>query len=188
MIRYGIQGGVGSFNEEAALEYQKCINEELKIVYLYTTEHVFEALSIGKIDLGQFALINGVGGIVAESLESVAKHTFEVITTINLTITHHIMKRKDADNISKLMAHSQVFKQCKHTLVEKYPDLELIEGKGDLMDTARAAEALANGEIDKNIGIIGPASLARLHDFEFVAHDLQDSKHNITTFVVVKCN
>jgi prephenate dehydratase len=186
MIRFGIQGCPGSFNEEAALLYLKQNNSIATIVYLFTTDAVFESLKKKEIDLGQFALLNGVGGIVDESIEAIAKNIFEVVDTVNLTITHHMMKRKDSKGITFLMAHPQVFKQCKQTLIKDYPDIKLLEGRGDLIDTARAARALSEKELEENIGILGPKELSKIYDLEIIASNLQDSEHNVTTFIVIK--
>ena len=42
---------------------------------------------------------------------------------------------------------------------EKYPNFNLISGKGDLLDTAKAAYVLAGGKIPQNIAILGPKAL-----------------------------
>jgi prephenate dehydratase len=98
------------------------------------------------------------------------------------------MKRKDVelDKIRSIMAHPQVLKQCQKTLKIKYACQNLISGKGDLIDTAKAAWALANGKIASNTFILGPKNLAKLYDLEIVAGNLQDSQENWTTFFLVK--
>ena len=66
-IIYGIQGGKGSFNEEAILFYTKKnkINN-FKIKYLFTSEKVLKNLHEDNIDYGLFAIQNAVGGVVEE--------------------------------------------------------------------------------------------------------------------------
>lgn len=59
MLIIGIQGGRGSFNEEAALTHlPQIITADYELRYLYTTPNVFEALDKGEIDRGQFAIFN----------------------------------------------------------------------------------------------------------------------------------
>ncbi|MBD3329796.1 prephenate dehydrogenase/arogenate dehydrogenase family protein, partial [Candidatus Dojkabacteria bacterium] len=70
-VVYGIQGGIGSFNEQALKFYTKTYKDSLtsyKTKYLYTTDNVLKALHRGEIDCGQFAVQNSVGGMVEESI------------------------------------------------------------------------------------------------------------------------
>ena len=72
-IIFGIQGGKGSFNEEAILDYVK--KHEIKkfqIKYLFTSEKVLRNLHEGNIDYGLFAIQNAGGGVVEESTHGMA--------------------------------------------------------------------------------------------------------------------
>jgi len=187
-IIYGIQGGKGSFNEEAILFYVK--KHEIKkfqIKYLFTSEKVLKNLYEGNIDYGLFAIQNAIGGVVEESTQAMAKYKFKIVEEFQILVRHFLMKRKDVDvrQIKTIMAHPQNFAQCKNTLAKKYFDLRLISGQGDLLDTARCAEALAKSKIDKNTAILGPKILAEIYNLEIFDKDLQDNKYNLTTFFLV---
>ena len=97
------------------------------------------------------------------------------------------MKRKDVDlkNIKTIMAHSQNFRQCKDNLAKKYLNLKQVSGQGDLLDTAKSAEALAKNKIDKNTAILGPKILATIYNLEIIDENLQDNENNLTTFFLV---
>ena len=97
------------------------------------------------------------------------------------------MKRKDVEfkQIKMIIAHSQNFRQCKDNLSKKYPDLQQVCGQGDLVDTARCAEALSKNMIDKNTAILGPKILSEIYDLEIIDENLQDSQNNLTTFFLV---
>ncbi len=184
----GIQGGVGSFNEIA---YQKFIKEynikNPKIKYLYTTERVLSNLYRGNIDIGIFAIHNAQGGLVWESARALAKYNIKIIAEFYILVRHFLMKRKDTklEEITQIMAHPQVFKQCKNNLAKKYPHLKQIVGKGPLIDTAYAAKQLAEGKLPKGTAILGPQILADIYDLEIIDHDLQDLKDNKTWFLGV---
>lgn len=188
-ITFGIQGGMGSFNEEALQTYltQKQITH-FKTEYLYTSEKVLKNLYEGDIDFGLFAIANSTGGLVEESIEAMAKYQFSIAQDFTILIRHFLMKRKDesSENITTIMAHPQVFKQCEQTLKEKYPHLTLTSGEGDLLDTAAAAAQLAKGNLPKGTAILGPHTLASYFDFDIIAEDLQDKKDNLTRFLLVK--
>jgi prephenate dehydratase len=102
-------------------------------------------------------------------------------------VRHFLMRRKDVpeEKIDRIMAHPQVFAQCKGTLAQKYPGLIQESGTGDLIDTAKAAYSLANGKLPDNYAILGPGILSQIYDFEVMARDLQDIENNLTSFFLV---
>ena len=188
-IVFGIQGGKGSFNEEALMDYvrrHKIGNWEVK--YLYTTEKVLKALWEGKIDYGLFAIQNANGGVVDESVEAMAKYKFRIKEKFGIQIRHFLMKKPGVKvkELRSVMAHPQVFKQCRKNLAAKYPGLEQVVGKGELIDTAKAAQALSEGKIDDKTAILGPRVLSSLWGLEIIEGDLQDSKDNVTDFLLVE--
>ncbi len=187
-IILGIQGGKGSFSEEAIMLYAKKNNiKKFKTRYLFTSEKVLKNLHDGNIDFGLFAIENAVGGVVEESTHAMARYKFRIVEEFQIVIRHFLMKRKDINikNIDMIMAHPQNFRQCKDNLRKKYLNMKLVSGKGDLLDTAKCAEALAKNKIDKNITILGPKKLAEMFNFDIIAKDLQDNPNNLTTFFLV---
>ena len=98
------------------------------------------------------------------------------------------MIRKDAtyDQIDSIMAHPQVFAQCERNIARKYPHLQLLSGEREMINTARAALALANGELSASTAILGPEILSQMYNFLVVESDIQDSENNITKFLLVK--
>ncbi len=187
-IIFGIQGGKGSFNEEALSFWgAKRLQNPYLVKYLYTTEKVLKNLHEGNIDFGLFAIQNAVGGVVEESTHAMAKYKFKIVEEFQILIRHFLMKRKDVNikQIRAIIAHPQNFRQCKDNLTKKYPDLKLISGQRDLLDTARCAEALSKDKIDKNRAILGPKALADICNLEIIDQDLQDSPNNLTSFFLV---
>ena len=186
---FGIQGGKGSFNEEALRTY--ITNHDIKkfqVKYLFTTEKVLKNLHEGTIDFGLFAIQNAVGGVVQESTYAMAKYRFEIQEEFSIPICHFLMKRKDIEfsAIKTIMAHDQVFKQCKETLKNKFPNHVQKVGDGDYIDHAKVAWGVAKGILPKNIAILGPRILAEIYNFDIVDSNLQDSKNNLTTFFLVQ--
>ena len=189
VLVFGIQGGKGSFNEEALQTYvQKWAIKKYKVKYLYTTEKVLKSLHEGEIDFGLFAIQNAIGGVVQESTYAMAKYRFAISEEFSIHIRHFLMKRRDTSisDITTIMAHDQVFKQCKQTLIQRHPQYILKVGTGDYIDTAKAAEGLARGKIQKNTAILGPRILAEMYGFDIIDENLQDSKNNLTTFFMAE--
>ena len=187
-LAIGIQGGKGSFNEEAVTYWlQRSGIKNYKIKYLYTSKNVLSALHAGDIDRGQFAIHNSVGGIVGESVEAMATYKFKIIEEFAIKIAHALMIRPDADysEVTTVMAHPQVFAQCKETLPQKYPHLRLTSGKGELIDHANVAKLLGAKKLPKNTATMGSKVLADLYGLKIIEDNLQDAKENYTSFLLV---
>ena len=185
----GIQGGKGSFNEEAIQYYVKrnaIIN--YKIEYLHTSENVLRALHEGDVDQGQFAIHNSIGGIVMESVEAMANYKFKIVEEFAIKIAHTLMIRKDATlhDITTIMTHPQVLAQCKNSLLQKYPNLKQTSGEGEMIDHALVAKELSENKLPKNIATMGSKILAELYDLTIVEDNLQDLQENYTSFLLVE--
>lgn len=184
---FGIQGGRGSFNEQALKDYIERHNiESYDVKYLYTTKAVLEALHMGEIDRGQFAVHNSTGGIVQETIEAVADYKFRIVEEFGIIISHFLMKKPGVatDSIDTIMTHPQVLKQCKATLERKYPNLDKRSGEDELIDHAKVAEALSKDTLGDNIAVMGPEILSSIYDLEIVEGNLQDNKENYTSFLM----
>ncbi len=187
-LTFGIQGGVGSFNEEAIQYYLKKEGiKKYKIKYLYTSENVLQALHKGDIDRGQFAIHNSVGGIVGESIHAMANYKFKIIEEFAIKISHALMIRKDAQlsEITIIMTHPQVLAQCKSTLAKKYSHLKQTSGEKELIDHAVIAKHLSAGKLPKHIATMGSKVLAGIYDLQIIEDNLQDAKENYTSFLQI---
>lgn len=187
-LKIGIQGGKGSFNE-LALEtfFESNPEQPYEVSYLHTTENVLKALDNGEIDRGQFAIKNTLGGEVAESVEAMKKHKFDIICHYDLKVAHTLMMSPMAkiEALDTVVAHPQALKQCKENL-KKFPKLKQFSGQGDLVDPSTWAEKLGKGKIGLNHAILGNKNLAGLNHLKIVQENMQDSDNNFTTFVLVK--
>lgn len=186
---YGIQGGRGSFNHQALENFTRQNSLDIKIEYLYTTEKVLQALTKHEIDYGQFALFNNTGGIVLESIMALGKYPVKIIDWYEILIQHHLMKRKEIqkEELTNILTHPQVLKQCQETLSKKFPHLRCNSGRKEAIDTAKSAELLQRGEISVNTAILGGEILSTIYDLEIIERNLQDNNNNNkTTFLLVQ--
>ncbi|MBS1266975.1 MAG: Prephenate dehydratase [Candidatus Woesearchaeota archaeon] len=184
----GIQGGPGSFSQQAAKHILQKKGIKYEIKNLYTTDKVLNALHIGDIDRGVFAVHNSVGGVVHESVNAMAKFKFKIIEEFSIIIAHSLIIRPDAklEDIDTIMTHPQVIKQCKNTLKKKYPTIKLTSGKAQLIDHSKVASMLKQKKLGKNIATMGSSDLAKLNNLKIVEENLQDQNQNHTSFFWVK--
>lgn len=188
----GIQGGKGSFNEEACRHY--CARHAAQIPayrleYLYTSNNVLAALHQGRIDFGVFALQNARGGVVMETIHALSKYDCEILEVFDLVISHCLLLHPHADfeKITAIISHPQALAQCAGNLKSTFPHLRLISGEGDLIDQALCAQYLAEGKLPPTHAVLAPPVCAQLYGLRLFAADLQDlGANNLTTFVWAK--
>lgn len=194
-LRIGIQGGRGSFNEEALKHYlqnQDIPETDVEIKYLYTTDRVLSALISGEIDRGQFAVENSIGGPVKETIAAQEDYSFadrfEVIEQYSIQVLHCLMVHPDArlDEVETIMTHPQVLAQCRNTIARRYSHMMLKEGEGDFVDPARVGEGIARGSLPRNVATVSNRLISEAWGLKILDHDLQDRVDNFTAFVLVK--
>ncbi len=185
----GIQGGQGSFNEEACRHY--CAQHAAQIPayrveYLYTSDHVLAALHQGKIDFGVFAIQNARGGVVMETIHALSKFDCEILEIFEVVIGHCLLlhPRADFGEVDTLISHPQALAQCADNLKKNFPHLKLTSGEGDLIDQALCARHLAEGKLPASTSVLAPKACAALYGLKIYADALQDlGTENRTTFV-----
>ena len=185
----GVQGGDGSFSEEAGRMYIARKGSDFpptKIKHLYTTHNVLQALHRGEIDYGVFAIQNAAGGVVMESIRALSETNCEIHEMIDLVINHCIMHHPDITfaQVNTLISHPQALAQCKANLRSRYPHLKLISGEGDRIDQALCAKDLSEGALLKTTAVLASQVCADKYGLVVQEKGLQDlGDQNLTTFV-----
>ncbi|HYF10610.1 MAG TPA: prephenate dehydratase domain-containing protein [Candidatus Paceibacterota bacterium] len=184
----GIQGGRGSFNEEAIRTYTKEKGIiDFRIEYLYTTRRVLEALHDKKIDRGQFAIENTIGGTVWETINALSEFNCKILDNYKIPVRHCLLARpgmKEKD-VKTIMSHPQALAQTKKTVARRYPGILTVSGEGILVDQATAAEALAKGKLPEGTAVIASRTAGEINGLSILRENLQDKKKNLTTFLFV---
>lgn len=188
----GIQGGQGSFNEEACRSYCALHLKQIpqyRIEYLYTSANVLAALHQGKIDRGIFAIQNAKGGAVMETIHALSQYDCEILDIFEIVVSHCILHHPNTrfEEIDTLISHPQALAQCAGNLKRKYPHLNLISGEGDLIDQALCAQHIAEGKLPRTTAVLASKVCADLYGLRIHDTDLQDlGKDNLTTFAWVQ--
>ena len=185
MMTIGIQGGKGSFSEQAAHEFAKNHGlESAEIVYQISSEHVLEGVENGETNYGIFAMENAQGGVVIESVEALAKFRCEIIEMFQIPITQNLLglAGTHVGDVTEIHSHQQALRQCKDYLSEHFWTRPLIEDD----DTAEAARRLSEGKLPKTAGVIANKACADLYGLEILQESIHDLKHNLTLFLGVK--
>lgn len=184
-IKVGVSGDIGSFSEQAAVEYcRKTHIEDYEIQYLISVEKVLNSIDAGKIGLGIFPIENSNGGIVIESVYAMSRYIFNIEDIFEIPVVHCLLTKKGIkkENIKSIASHDQALKQCKMYLKRQWSDAHLHETE----DTAKAAKDLSEGILNEETAVLAPESCATLYGLMVMEKGVQDLKFNFTNFLAVK--
>ena len=184
-MKIGIQGGKGSFSEEAAKVFAKNHGvENYEIVYLISSMAVLEGIESETVQFGIFAMENAQGGVVIESVEALAEHRCRILEMFHIMVNQNLLAMHGVHigDIIEIHSHQQALRQCKDYLAEHFWTRPLIEAD----DTAEAARRLGEGKLPKAAGVVGSEYCAELYDLNIVERNIHDLKNNLTLFLGVE--
>ena len=184
-LKIGVAGAIGSFSEEAAIEYTREHNiKDYEILHLVSVDNVLQQVTGGKADLGIFPLENSNGGVVYEAVNAISKYIFDIENYFEIDVRQCLMVYPGVNpgDIKAIASHPQALKQCRMYLKRKWPHVEMMEWE----DTAKAAEDLSKGVLPKTTAAIAPKRSAEIYKLDLLEENIQDLKFNFTTFLAVK--
>lgn len=183
-IKMGISGDVGSFSEEAAIDYAKRENIALSPHYLIDMEGVLSALEKGEIEKGILPVVNLLGGLVKPAFLAMGRHSFTPIDELWHKVQQCLLVLPGTrpEQITAIVSHPQGLAQCKHYLARDFKTIPQVEW----LDTARAARDLAEGQLEATSAVIAPARAAEVYGLSLMAKNIQDSEKNLTAFIIVE--
>ena len=184
-ISIGIQGGEGSFSEQAAKFFAiENSMDKYEIKFLISSQEVLSSVESGNVDYGVFAMENAQGGVVIESVEAMAEHRCKIVNMFHVTVSQNLLVKKGMllEDISEIHSHQQALRQCKDYLANNFWSCKLVESD----DTAEAARRLSEGKLLKTTAVIGSKYCSKLYGLEILKEDVHDLKHNLTLFLAVK--
>ena len=184
-VKIGIQGGKGSFSEEAAQTF--AINHGIdnhEILYLISSKAVLKDVESGKVNYGILAMENAQGGVVIESVEAMAEYRCRILEMFHIPVSQNLLAKEDIyiGDITEIHSHQQALRQCKDYLAEHFWTRPLIEAD----DTAEAARRLSQGKLPNTTGVVGSKYCAELYGLNILEEDIHDLKHNLTLFLGVE--
>lgn len=183
-LNIGVSGDKGSFSEEAALFYAKKIGVPLDCVYLIDMENVLEAIEAGKTDLGIFPIMNLRGGWVKPAFVAMGNHFFMPLAEIWLDVKQCLLALPGVtqQELTQIVSHPQGLAQCKNYLKREFPTIKQLEW----IDTAKAANDLANGLLPRETAVIASKRAAEAFELKILSENIQDMSPNHTIFIVAQ--
>lgn len=185
MEKAGYMGIPGSFSEVAAEELlQQTGMTDVELVPLVSAQNIRAALEDGSIDYGILGIENSTAGPVSEFVQAFDGVSYEEIGRTKLPIHHCLFKKHGVDmsELNEAATHPQALRQTDHTRAAHWPHLK----EKPIDDTAIGAEWLAKGELPQTTAVICSRKAGEIWDLDLIAENIEDSKENKTTFMLLK--
>ncbi len=178
-----IQGGPGSYHEEAAAQLQQEIGAKT-LAYVDTFDDVFDGLLSAEWDSALVAIANNSVGFIAEPHARLINtpESFKIVGETYVRVDHQLLALPGAklEEIKEVHSQAPALGQCSKYLAHVLPKAIIIEQH----DTAGSAELVA-GWHDLTKAAIASARAGSLHGLAPIAESIQDDSDNITRFLLV---
>lgn len=174
--RVAVLGPVGTFCEQAAIEY---FGGAADLIYCNSFDEVFHATASGSAQYGVVGVENMTEGVVTRSLDLFLHTPTHVVGEVSLLIRHNLMRLTNSlEGIEAVLAHPQALAQCQNWLNKHLPDAE----RRAVASNAEGARLAAANPAFAALASERASTLFGLH---IVAHAVQDEAYNRTRFAVI---
>jgi len=174
--RVAVLGPVGTFCEQAAIEY---FGGAADMIYCANFDEVFHATASGSAQFGVVGVENMTEGVVTRSLDLFLHTPCHVVGEVSLLIRHNLMRKEPSmHGIEAVLAHPQALAQCQNWLNKHLPDVE----RRAVSSNAEGARLAATNPAWAALGSDRASTLFGIH---IVAHAVQDEAYNRTRFAVI---
>ena len=176
---FSFQGVNGAYSEQAG----KKIYPEAVSLPCSTFEEMFEQVRIGKADAAMVPIENSLAGRVADTQRLIPESNLNITAEYFLEINHNLMGIKGAkiSNIKRIHSHEQGIAQCRNKIIKLNKEM-IVEA-----DTAGSAKMISNLNNLEDAAIASELA-AKIYNLDILEKNFQDSKNNVTRFLVMQNN
>jgi chorismate mutase/prephenate dehydratase len=169
-------GPLATFTHLAALRH---FGASADFIPVDSIKKVFENVETGKAEYGVVPIENSNEGVVSYTLDMFMDSELQVVAEVILQISHNLLsKQRTKSRIKKIYSHPQALAQCRGWIESNMPRVPVTESTS----TARAAELAARA---RNTAAIASEIAARMYDLNIIEKNIEDSRYNITRFLVI---
>jgi chorismate mutase/prephenate dehydratase len=175
-LKVACLGPLATFTHLAALRH---FGSSASFVPLGSIRSVFEAVDTGKADFGVVPIENSNEGVVNYTLDMFMDYDLMINAEVLLEVSHNLLSKSgEAGRIKRIYSHPQAAAQCRVWLESNMPNVPVVE----CASTAKAAEIVSS---EKDTAAIASELAAKIYDLHFVERDIEDSRSNVTRFMVI---
>ena len=167
------QGEAGAYSEEGAHQMFPTADHQPYA----TIRKVFEAVEVGRVDIGLVPIDNSQAGSINETYDLFLKHGLHLVGETIVRVDHCLLALPGGsiDDLREVISHPQAIAQCEEFLtaldVTVRPEY----------DTAGAAKRIVEEKLS-DTGAIASRRAAQLYGLEVLAERIQTYTDNYTRF------
>ena len=176
---FAFQGVNGAYSEQAG----KNVFPNAKSVACSTFEDMFACVRNQQADIALVPIENSQAGRVADTQRLIPDSDLNIIGEYFLEVRHNLLGirgTKIAD-VKRIYSHEQGIAQCRNKIINLNKEMVIAA------DTAGSAKKISELK-SKEDAAIASALAAEIYDLEIIENDFQDSKHNVTRFLIMSKN
>ncbi|MES2089072.1 MAG: prephenate dehydratase [Pseudomonadota bacterium] len=175
-LRVAFLGPVGTFSEQAALDY---FGSSIEALPCPSIDEVFRATVAQSANFGVVPVENSTEGVVARSLDLLLQSPLTIVGETSLLVRHNLLRKSSSrEGITVVCAHPQALAQCQGWLSQNLPDAE----RRPVSSNAEGARLASQ---DASIAALASTRAATQYGLHVVQSGVQDEAHNRTRFVIV---
>jgi chorismate mutase/prephenate dehydratase len=168
-------GPEATFTHQAAI---KNFGSSLDYRPLNTIVDVIIEVERGDADYGVFPIENSTGGSVNNSQEILADTELKIISQVYLKVEHCLISNSAFEDINEVYSKDQAFNQCRDWLRRNLPNAALI----DVSSTSKGVQIARD---KPGAAAIASIIASEIHRVPVLKENIQDSKDNMTRFLVI---
>jgi prephenate dehydratase len=184
-MRIAIQGELGSFSHEAALQMAKSAESPATapiVVPCPFSAEVFQRICVQTVDAGVIPIENSLAGPVAEHYDLLLERDVRIERESLLRIRHNLIVVPGArlENINRVSSHPVALAQCRrffdaHPAIMPVPHYDTAGSVKQMMDAG-----------DLSAGAIAATQAAEQYGGDILASGIEDNPANFTRFFLVR--
>ena len=177
-MKVAIQGELGSFSHEAALQ----LVAEVVVVPCAAAGGVLEALDSHRVDAAVIPVENSLAGSVMDFYDLFFTHEFVVEREFEMRIRHNLMAAPGVtmDSVRQVLSHPVALAQCKGFFAA-HPQFEAI----GFYDTAGAVQHVVESK-QEHQAAIGSKQAARQYGATILQEGIEDRAESYTRFWLIR--
>ena len=169
------QGLEGAYSDLVCRKYYK----GYETIPCYSFEQAINTVEKRKAEIALIPVENNIAGRVADMHFLLENINLKVIAEHYHKIEHHLMTKRNlkVTDVKKVFSHIHALGQCKNNI------RKLKLQANNFIDTAGAAKFVSESS-DNNVAAIASKLASEIYDLKIIKNNFQDSKNNITRFLV----
>ena len=173
---FAFQGVNGAYSEQAG----KNVFPDAKSVPCATFEEMFTCVRDAKAEIALVPIENSLAGRVADTQRLIPESDLNIIGEYFLEVRHNLLviPGTTMNDIKRIHSHEQGIAQCRNKIIQLNKEMIVAT------DTAGSAKKISELK-SKEDGAIASELAAKIYNLTILQKDFQDSKYNVTRFLIM---